>query len=697
MKSKPKPRVTSKKSQRAVRTPPRPSSAAISKETRRSQPVKNQAGSVTRRSSRLHRNNAGLDSVIHTTSVAKSATVRYEQLDLGKRQIRILRLLPGEFHDTIQASLVTVHLDDKPQYEALSYVWGDPQVCMPIRVDGEERLVTTNLWAALRRCTSSSALEVRQTVRSLTTASVRSLDKERQLWVDALCINQDDNDEKNHQVVLMSEIYSNTERCVAWLGDFDEDAVREPSAAPRVATSPWRERQGNKKKSRSSSSQNVKIARADAERAFSLISKLSKKSQDGHFTTEEGDPPDGWVKLVKSEIDSLEVLTELDWWKRIWTVQEAILPPRLVLVCGTLELEEEIAMWGVSSSGIFGAHGPQFRCCVTIVPAIPYAWGVLMAFDNSLRGTRSWKQSMSLGHAIQHFRQRRCEDPRDKVFALLGLFNGITRQLVDYSLTKREAYIRIMRHSIFSFGSLSPLLRPWEASRDSSLPSWVPDLVAPLDRRRKGRSPYHDTNFDFLYRAAGERSMDLEVGEEDKLFVKGVKFDKIKAAAGYATFVREDESYASFFELIAAWRGLMEKDTDLDFRKYPSGGSYSNAFWRTCTNDAISKTGGRPQRIAASDEEWIKRLRISMYGHGITDRNEFFITENGFIGVGPAETKVGDMVTVLFGGAMPFILREIDAGERGGCYTYVGHSYVHGIMDGEAVEGSDAVETFTIV
>lgn len=119
-------------------------------------------------------------SCLGTATLGPSA---YQQLDLRNRQIRIIRLLHGGLNDQIRCSLYTAYLDDRPFYEALSYVWGDSQVCQTIIVDGKVTDVTTNLWYALRR--------------------LRRRFSDRHIWVDALCINQEDKTEKSHQVNLM--------------------------------------------------------------------------------------------------------------------------------------------------------------------------------------------------------------------------------------------------------------------------------------------------------------------------------------------------------------------------------------------------------------------------------------------------------------------------------------------------------------
>jgi hypothetical protein len=89
-------------------------------------------------------------------------------------------------------------LDDNPVYQALSYTWGDPNRVCTIILNGQKISVGTNLEEALQYFYSISYLGL--------------------LWVDAICINQNDNDEKNWQVQQMRDIYAQAEFVIAWLG-----------------------------------------------------------------------------------------------------------------------------------------------------------------------------------------------------------------------------------------------------------------------------------------------------------------------------------------------------------------------------------------------------------------------------------------------------------------------------------------------
>lgn len=128
----------------------------------------------------------------------------YASLQGDDRQFRLLILEPSaDSLAPIRCQLNQASFDDDLKYTALSYVWGDPLETMPILVNDIETQVTLNLEAALRHIRRSSHIV---------------------LWVDALCINQKDEAEKNHQVEMMREIYSGAQLVIAWLGSSAEDS-----------------------------------------------------------------------------------------------------------------------------------------------------------------------------------------------------------------------------------------------------------------------------------------------------------------------------------------------------------------------------------------------------------------------------------------------------------------------------------------
>jgi hypothetical protein len=127
----------------------------------------------------------------------------YTPLPQQPGAIRLLRLLPDpDENSLIRCFLFTYNLQDGSKkshlYEALSYVWGDPNRVLTIHVSGYPVNVTENLHAALRR--------------------LRDHYFERVIWVDAICIDQQNPEEVKSQILFMARIYSQANRVLIWLG-----------------------------------------------------------------------------------------------------------------------------------------------------------------------------------------------------------------------------------------------------------------------------------------------------------------------------------------------------------------------------------------------------------------------------------------------------------------------------------------------
>jgi hypothetical protein len=126
-----------------------------------------------------------LASTITNTQAGCLTRIRYEytRLEVAQSQIRLLLLHPGAMHADIKCSLIHCYLNDGPSFEALSYTWGSLIDQRRIEINGKFLWVTTNLKSALRH--------------------LRLKNQVRKLWVDAVCVNQADIQERNHQVQEM--------------------------------------------------------------------------------------------------------------------------------------------------------------------------------------------------------------------------------------------------------------------------------------------------------------------------------------------------------------------------------------------------------------------------------------------------------------------------------------------------------------
>jgi len=143
------------------------------------------------------------------------ATFRYKDRLVGsayRHTIRIIELDSGTYDSPLSCSLTNASLDEKPAYDAISYCWGGQTPSAAITCNGAPFSITQNLHDALRQ--------------------FRSPERSVSLWADALCINQEDIEEKNKQVPMMGRIYGQANEVKIWLGPEDEGT---PAAAEALA------------------------------------------------------------------------------------------------------------------------------------------------------------------------------------------------------------------------------------------------------------------------------------------------------------------------------------------------------------------------------------------------------------------------------------------------------------------------------
>lgn len=137
-------------------------------------------------------------------SAAQLATIDgprfiYSPLDPKVDGIRLVVLEPSLDHfSTVKCSLRHVTFGERPKYEALSYTWGDQETQGEISIQGQVFRVGRNLLEALK--------------------FLRDPEKERVIWIDAICINQEDIQEKNRQITIMPYIYTRAQVVLVWLG-----------------------------------------------------------------------------------------------------------------------------------------------------------------------------------------------------------------------------------------------------------------------------------------------------------------------------------------------------------------------------------------------------------------------------------------------------------------------------------------------
>lgn len=292
-----------------------------------------------------------------------SVSSPYENYRLGPegRQIRLVKVLPGS-SSPIHCEFISAPLDKCPLYSALSYTWGSPDEKGKILLGQAEMAVGKNLFTFLLRLSRNA--------------------NESYFWIDALCIDQANTRERNHQVRLMKDIYSNAYRVIIWLGEASPDNY----AAMRVIKEAYREAPKNP------------------------AGRLSTSGRRSRFTTRG-----------KEDLSSLY---EHEYWTRVWIVQEVMYAKKLVIYWGKGTL-----LW-------------EWLAHVSDFPRKNRFYSSPAAMI--IRAKAAWRGPVPLAGLLAGCLHLCSTDIRDKVFGLLGLASqpeGDSLGLrADYSMTPEQVF-----------------------------------------------------------------------------------------------------------------------------------------------------------------------------------------------------------------------------------------------------------------
>lgn len=367
-------------------------------------------------------------------------------------QIRLLTLQAGQFDEDIICSLHTVSLKKRPQYEALSYLWGNTNITLPVIVDGQVIQVTTNLEAALRH--------------------LRWCEKPRILWVDAICINQQDIGEKNVQVPMMGDIYRDAMDTLAWFGHGDEQVTKAIT---------WTQ-------------YHMLHHTSEATLEWSELETIASTDEHGQKIK---------FSSLMSAIRGCLNLAQHDYWSRMWTFQEFVLPrqsPTCVYGHFTFSisniLEAARSLYDYSLDCQMAADIAGTRKTDNVVDLVypEYSqWLVntatrvqqrLMTTQGQLERTIAKLGPGALDYLLMMTAARKSSDPRDRIYALYGLSPALPEKLrADYSKTAKQVVLEAISHMVgnnccWLWLSFSP-----RSDRFSSktFPSWCPDLDSPSE------------------------------------------------------------------------------------------------------------------------------------------------------------------------------------------------------------------------
>ncbi|KAK0666971.1 heterokaryon incompatibility protein-domain-containing protein [Cercophora samala] len=432
------------------------------------------------------------------------ASSLYNRLKTNPPEIRLLDLLPSTQETApLVCTLRTVLLSDASSigYLALSYVWGNPHSTEVIVINGLPFEATTNLCAALHQ--------------------VRLTDEPLTLWVDAICINQSDNTEKSEQIRTMKDIYQTAPVVNIWLGDGDEQ-----------------------------SSFAIALIRLTA------VLYTRSRNQAHDIPIEHQIMHDA---LTDHNLEALRAFFSKDWWRRIWVVQEAAVAQRAVFVCGV----ERLSFRVFASASFYWAallRNPYLSTWRERVEKLEdiirgttskvVLWHYTRFHPTEAIGNAQLDKADTLEEMLEESWGFDSTDPRDKVYALIGLLPHDDAVIVpDYNATIAQVYTGAVKAILEKKGSLSLISFTGSGDRVHrvpaiiDLPSWAPDLrrgvfaqttwLRPKNHRASGStkanatfSPDQRTLITDAVIAGRLCVVDEGYGEEDDGWLRGEKLGR---------------------------------------------------------------------------------------------------------------------------------------------------------------------------
>lgn len=411
---------------------------------------------------------------------------------------------------TTSCKLHTVQLDAAPRYAALSYVWGDASVTENILVDGQAVAVTVNLASALRHirgCWERLGYEP---------TGFR-------LWADAVCINQQDLNERASQVQLMGHIYESAEVTFAWLsstvgkGEGDNEVEDASFISPAIALLNIAYKLADRYATQPLRSTDANVHWVDDEVAFQgrvdwagFIPALLEAQPFSFF---EGGPG-GAVYTDYTLVEpwaSLERMCFLPYWKRVWVYQEALLARTYYLVSPGEMIDSttaRMAMMAVERTLAERMHevpAAQAAICASFQNMLLGEVGNISSFLTTTRQMRYISSSKtaaeSTARSQQYYRvmtrcgllmdvlggDRQSTDPLDQVYGALG-YTGID-VVPDYTASVSKVYLDFAHKVVYEMGTSDDVVvTGWDAKtglcflsacaagigNSLGLPTWAP-------------------------------------------------------------------------------------------------------------------------------------------------------------------------------------------------------------------------------
>ncbi|KAI1358932.1 HET-domain-containing protein [Xylaria arbuscula] len=564
-------------------------------------------------------------------------------LDPTKAEVRVLEILPGVEIDTIKCNLVVRKLHIDGVKEALSYVWGTDATPVPIQVDNETFYIRRSLNTILRR--------------------LRYENKPREIWVDAICINQSDNKEKSHQVRLMRDIYSRAGQTTVWMGDFRIETITAKPGSPDLFYPPV------PTEFRGTSINEYDLPTIVKEHLKSLKDPMSENRIAIQFMLER----------------CINHILLHEWWERIWTMQEASLPSKAPIIIfkdcsfsfddliGAMNIllkvkpitfrEGDIGNELVRAIGTIRlGHGYITRRFHARVPLLfQLRPGLERQRDATIR---------TLEYFLTITDTYKATNPLDKIFALESLLPRCVGRLinVDYSEDRETVFHRMTARVYCSRGL--PIIKFYRFCFETTLaagitvkgPSWVIDFTYSNASERVEQVEWLAENrvtLDaFIYvcniidiSADADETCILPFATPKTLFCHGRCIHPIQIT-GIIPKLSDEEPEDGYFDALLSliYKSIAGHELIGKLKEFTSRATPLLDLFCLIPEEKVDKSQERHAHSGAL----IKSRNQELFG------KTYFITSGGIVGISTVPVEQGDILARVHTAPVYLILRDVE-------------------------------------
>lgn len=524
--------------------------------------------------------------------------------------VRLLSLDPGSIEEPLKGSLRVVSLNDPPAFEAVSYCWGAPQVADVLWCDGTPLSVTQSVSELLRQ--------------------LRDTKTTRNLWIDAVCIDQDNADECQRQIGLMGDLYRKAHEVIVWLGPGDEQTDKAFTFAQET----------------------YEVCRRIRNDDITLRNLLA----NGFPAIDDPRWSDLWRLVMKT------------YWSRSWVVQEIALAHAPVIRCGSkcfpwssfVELNDAVDR--VLPRHLAGA--------ASLIPIL------------RIRDIK--KMSMTMARLLVVCNSLGASKGEDKIFSVLNLASDGDkfRHLLEYRGDVVKVYIGATRifmqqHDLTFLHYAGGMA----VRRQQGLPSWVADWST--DGNRPGLEQYlgarvcvaHGNPESFPTMSHDERFLTLSAFVVSKVSKVGSLLPDFQRRSGWMFL--QFQQWQMLASQAHPWLSESKRIEAFCLTIVCLHYWTQLADFTTATDAYLAMRGTNFKELDLTSPRNHELMRYREVALFACFKRTFFVAASGHIGLGPKFLRPGDVIVAFTHAVTLFAIRPT----QGGRYELLGEVFVHGMVE----------------